>query len=232
MHPLFFLYHFSFKCYFISGELSNAQLVYFAVNTIRIGSWARFASMLNKDEWDLVCYSDPVQKQLIWQVQDDGHLFRIEVHFENIRQIRLGQVQTDMGQLEIQVEPNTTPISFSMRRADVDPDWVQCGDFTENRQASHQGIHALQGTHDSLRQSLLELIAQSPDLANKLILIPDKTPSLSRDDMASSPSATPEPFGQYYMNHWVDSAKPANPLFPPSYDWSYMLDQQTMHHFM
>ncbi|GAN05314.1 non-structural maintenance of chromosomes element 1 homolog [Mucor ambiguus] len=167
-------------------------IVSFPVQGIRIGTWARFARQISSNEWDLFCFSDPTVRQLIWQVQDGGHQFRIEVDFENIQQIRLGQIQNDIGQLDIDVQPKSI-ISFSMRRSGIDQDWVRCNDFTENQQASsfEAGSHALQGSHDNLRQSLLELISQAPDLAAKLVIIPDNN-YLCRD-LTISPSATPEP---------------------------------------
>lgn len=207
--------------------MTSKRLVNFTVNAIRIGSWARFANPINNNEWDLVCYSDPTHKQLIWQVQDDGHQFRIEVSFENIQQVRLGQVSTDtmMGQLEIDIIQGSS-VTFSMRRAGVDLDWVRCGDFTENTQASSESSHALQGTHDSLRQSLLELISQAPTLASKLVLVPS-APMLAKEDdfcrESISPSATPEPFANYFngISSWTDPAK--MPQFYPD-TWPYLLD--------
>lgn len=207
--------------------VDKSSLVSFPVNTIRIGSWARFASQVN-NEWDLVCFSDPTSRMLIWQVQDDGHQFRIEVNYNNIKQIKLGKISNDMGQLEIDVEPS---ISFSMTRQGIDQDWIRCGDFTENQQATEGSSHALQGAHDNLRQSLLELISQAPDLAGKLVIVPD-TDFLCRD-MTVSPSATPEPISQYFNNnnnHFM-LEKNWNSYYPP-YDimpsWSYlnMLQQQ------
>ncbi|CEP07042.1 hypothetical protein [Parasitella parasitica] len=219
-------------------------IISFPVQGIRIGTWARFARQISSNEWDLFCFSDPTVRQLIWQVQDGGHQFRIEVDFENIQQIRLGQIQNDIGQLDIDVEPKAV-VSFSMRRSGIDQDWVRCNDFTENQQASsyEAGSHALQGSHDSLRQSLLELISHAPDLAAKLVIIPDNN-YLCRD-LTISPSATPEPsFGNMSSgattaaaaaSSWlVDPAKnPWNPYFQhssydPSSSWTYlnMLQQQ------
>lgn len=210
-------------------------LVSFPVNTIRIGSWARFASQVN-NEWDLVCFSDPVSRMLIWQVQDDGHQFRIEVSYNSIKQIKLGKINHELGQLEIDVEPS---ISFSMTRHGIDQDWIRCGDFTENQQATEGVSHALQGAHDNLRQSLLELISQAPDLAGKLVIVPDHD-FLCRD-LTVSPSATPEPISQYLNNNNNNNTNHSNnnqfmleknwnnyypyDMMPP---WSYlnMLQQQ------
>lgn len=166
---------------------------------------------------------------MIWQVQDDGHQFRIEVDYSHIKQIRLGQLQNEIGQLEIDVEPKGM-ISFSMRRQGIDQDWIRCGDFTESQQATEGGSHTLQGSHDNLRQSLLELISQAPDLAGKLVIIPDHHDFLCRD-LTISPSATPEPI--HYLNNHLFIEKPwSNNYYAPSFDqqssWTYlnMLQQQ------
>lgn len=173
---------------------------------------------------------------MIWQVQDGGHQFRIEVDYDTIQQIRLGQIQTDIGQLDIEID-STKTVSFSMRRNGIDQDWVRCNDFTENHQASNPdaGSHALQGSHDSLRQSLLEFISQVPELASKLVILPENY--LCRD-MTISPSATPEPSTQYNLSNWlVDPAKASwNSFFhsqqqpyDQSSSWTYlnMLQQQS-----
>jgi hypothetical protein len=194
------------------------------VQGIHIGTWARFARQISANEWDLFCFSNPTSRQLIWQVQDAGHQFRIEVDYDNIQQIRLGQIQSDLGQLDIEIKPKSI-VSFSMRRNGIDQDWVRCNDFTENQQASlNQSSHALQGSHDSLRQSLLELMSHAPDLASKLVILPDND-FLCRD-LTVSPSATPEPSN--YNTPWmVDPTKnPFSSYFQQSYDssssWTYL----------
>lgn len=174
---------------------------------------------------------------MIWQVQDAGHQFRIEVDYNHIQQIRLGQVQSDIGHLDIEIKPKSI-VSFSMRRNGIDQDWVRCNDFTENQQASlnqEGGFHSLQGSHDSLRQSLLELMSHSPDLASKLVILPDND-FLCRD-LTISPSATPEPSNCNTASWMVDPTKnPWNSTYfqqqQASYDsssssWAYLNMLQT-----
>ncbi|KAI8050639.1 uncharacterized protein B0P05DRAFT_562988 [Gilbertella persicaria] len=190
------------------------SFVSFAVQNIRIGTWARFARQLNLHEWDLYCYSDPCSRQLIWQVQDAGHQFRIEIDYDQIRHIRLGQIQLDIGQLEIGVQS----VSFSMR-SQGESEWVRCNDFTENQQASHpESIsHALQGSHDHLRQSLLELVSQAPELASKLVIVPD----CFVRDLTISPSATPEPVNHYLQTTHYEPVKNNtwSPFLVDCLDW-------------
>ncbi|KAI9485357.1 MAG: hypothetical protein EXX96DRAFT_513903 [Benjaminiella poitrasii] len=215
-------------------------LVSFSVQGIHIGTWARFTRQLNSNnEWDLFCFSNPNSRQLIWQVQDGGHQFRIEVSYDNIKEIRLGQhlQQTGMGQLDIEVK-STSLVSFSMLRNGIDLDWVRCNDFTENQQASNaeSTSHILQGLHGVLRQSLLELISQAPELAARLVIIPDND-YLCRD-LTASPSATPEPLSSQCFASTTTSATTNgntsswiidDPTNKPNWNSTSFFQQQNQH---
>ncbi|KAL0088602.1 Homeodomain-like DNA binding domain-containing transcription factor [Phycomyces blakesleeanus] len=190
---------------------TSAQLVSLPVNVLRVGSWTRFADSNSPGtDWDLACYGSPIERQLIWQVQAEGHYFRVQIPFGSIRQLRLSQqVQVEtgdiVGQLDVTLEP--TMLEFSMWRQGVDNDWVRCGDFSEERQASQSAIHTLQGSHDAFKLALLDLVTLSPELASKVTInhpssLVDRMqatpqPSLpSLDtfrDITLSPSSTPEP---------------------------------------
>ncbi|KAI7855222.1 hypothetical protein BDC45DRAFT_534906 [Circinella umbellata] len=173
---------------------NNVTATTFPVAALRVGSWARFAG-LNDQQWDLVCYAQ--QRQLIWQIQDDGHQFRIQIDFSAVQQLVLtSEVQEDMTVADhIQVHlHHPGDLTFSMLRAGIDQDWIRCGDFSENKQATYQGIHVLQGNHDMLRQALLQLINQAPDMLAKCSMTTMDVPALDLcRDFTLSPSATPEP---------------------------------------
>lgn len=177
--------------------IAGPTLVQFPVTALRIGSWTRFPSF--NGTWDLLCYAQ--DRQLSWQIQDGGHRFKIQVSFDAISQLILtSQIQDDLtvaDQLQIHlVSPNEA--AFSMWRAGIDHDWVRCGDFSENNQASSQSLHILQGSHDSLRTALLQVFNQAPDLFAKFSMpvthSQDGVPSLDAREFTLSPSATPEPF--------------------------------------
>ncbi|KAI7888945.1 uncharacterized protein EV154DRAFT_516017 [Mucor mucedo] len=181
------------------------QLIHLPVNVLRIGTWTRFAHAsvnTNQSDWDLVCYSNPFDRELVWRVQAEGHHFRIQAGFDVIHQISLGQqIQVETGEIvgQIDIQLNL-PLTFSMWRFDQDNQWVRCGDFTEDKQATMDGLHILQGNYDAFRQSLLDLITLAPELVSKTNFIPinDLTqPPPGLDvcrDFTVSPSATPEPY--------------------------------------
>ncbi|CEG63022.1 hypothetical protein RMATCC62417_00236 [Rhizopus microsporus] len=174
------------------------------VTALHIGTWARFASPINDHEYDLVCLADG--HQLIWQVQDGGHQFRIHVNYNQIQQIRLGSLNPELGQLDIEIKE----VTFSMKRCGTDLEWVRCGDFTEYKQASLENmIHSLNGNHNQLKHSLLELIAQAPQLASKLVLMP----STMYRDMSISPSVTPEP-AYFDQTQWLIDPKHVTDSLP------------------
>ncbi|KAI9278561.1 hypothetical protein BDA99DRAFT_417300, partial [Phascolomyces articulosus] len=160
------------------------------IRTLRIGTWSRFACQqpTSTTSWDLKCFVDPTNKQMTWQVLAEGHLFRIQIPMEGISQIRLVQE----GQLEIELDSPQQNCCFAMFNH-AHQEWIRCGDFSEDKQASHEKIHVLLGNHDALQQALLDLAALAPELTAKMVLTPLP---LMVDDIASScsPSVTPEPF--------------------------------------
>ncbi|KAG2218463.1 hypothetical protein INT45_003007 [Circinella minor] len=160
------------------------------IHTLRIGSWSRFAfqeaNENNNDTLcDLKCFIDPINKQMTWQVLAEGHLFRIQVPMESITQIRLVQE----GQLEIELDPQHCFFGMFHHQK-----WIRCGDFSQDKQASHEKVHVLKGNHDAVQQVLLDLAALVPELTAKMILTPLPLMMDDNDLMSCSPSVTPEPF--------------------------------------
>ncbi|KAI9244439.1 hypothetical protein EDC94DRAFT_439913 [Helicostylum pulchrum] len=194
-------------------DIAPIQMVHFPVHVLRIGSWTRFAHAspnTNQTDWDLVCHGSPLDREFIWKVQAEGHHFRVQVGFDSIDQIRLcQQVQLEtgdiVGQLEIEL---SLPVAFSMWRFGKDNQWIRCGDFTEDKQASVDRVHVLQGNHDAFKQALLDLISLAPELAAKISVMPIiqtvGVPPPALDicrDFTISPSATPEPSSFFAAAH-------------------------------
>ncbi|KAG1140191.1 hypothetical protein G6F37_009309 [Rhizopus arrhizus] len=164
--------------------LTADPLISIPASTLRIGHWARFIHPIDASHrYDLSCFGD--SHQLIWQVQDGPNEFRIHTAYDQIQQIRFAPVQLDLGQLEIERRAGTLPF-FAMKRSLSDPDWIPCGDFTENKQATASCTHILQGHPHLLKSAVLHWITLVPSLATKLVLLHDFLTDLS-------PSLTPEP---------------------------------------
>ncbi|CEP20189.1 hypothetical protein [Parasitella parasitica] len=185
------------------------QTVALPVSVLRIGSWTRFAHaspLPQQADWDLVCYASPVDREFVWRVQAEGHHFRIQASFDSIQQLRLSQqIQVETGELVGQLDIELgLPLAFSMCRFGQDQQWVRCGDFTEDKQASVDGFHILQGSHEAFKQALLDLIALAPELASRINVASSTMMTMATmelqppgldlcRDFTMSPSATPEP---------------------------------------
>ncbi|KAI8047788.1 hypothetical protein BDF21DRAFT_206645 [Thamnidium elegans] len=213
--------------------IAPIQMVHFPVYVLRIGSWTRFAHAspnTNQRDWDLVCHGSPLDREFIWKVQAEGHHFRVQVGFDSIHQIRLcQQVQLEtgdiVGQLEIEL---SLPVAFSMWRFGEDNQWIRCGDFTEDKQASVDRVHILQGSHDAFKQALLDLISLAPELASKISVMPviqaAVPPALDIcRDFTISPSATPEPSSLFAA---------VNNQYPPFMVHPQHLNKTNMSHLM
>lgn len=179
------------------------QMVHFPVHVLRIGSWTRFAHaspQTDQKSWDLVCHASPSDREFIWKVQAEGHHFRMQVKFDTIQQLRLSQqVQVETGELIGQLEiESSLPVAFSMWRFGKDNQWTRCGDFTEDKQASLNPHHLLQGNHEMFKQALLNLVSLAPELASKISVLPAL--DICRD-FTISPSATPEPSALFVNYH-------------------------------
>ncbi|KAG0957290.1 hypothetical protein G6F32_001296 [Rhizopus arrhizus] len=176
------------------------QIISLQPSILRIGTWTRFSSEQQALEWDLFCYVIFSERAFVWKIRVGKHQFKIQVGFDQIQYIQLQPT----GQLDIHVY---LPLSFGMLRFQQDQDWVPCGDFTENQQASITPVHSLQGSYESFKNALLDTVAFAPELSTKLIYSTANTPVIVENSLHDigreytvSPSATPEPFMMQYNN--------------------------------
>ncbi|ORZ22959.1 hypothetical protein BCR42DRAFT_403677 [Absidia repens] len=163
------------------------------VHLLRIGTWTRFANMTPSDStvWGLLCYC--TKDQLIWQIQAENQQFRIHVPCEAIRQLCFGSSKEDvtasLAQLEIQLDPQQLIFTMCLDNHQ----WVRCGDFSEQQQASQLFIHEIQGHHDLLQRAVMNMLIAVPELAAKFAMVPSPLLDDLCRDFTLSPSATPEP---------------------------------------
>lgn len=90
-----------------------------------------------------------------WLLSDDHQNFRIDIPLSNIQYIRMTQ------NVEFYIN-DPTQLQFFMT---VQGQWVQCHDFTQDKQATIEHLHVLEGSH----QEFKELLMQSPDLQSLLV---------------------------------------------------------------
>ncbi|KAI8070755.1 hypothetical protein BC940DRAFT_351950 [Gongronella butleri] len=174
-----------------SLSLSPAEmpLVMLPAQLLRIGTWTRFASTVT-DDFGLLCTCNG--SGLVWQIQANGQDFRIHIPMAAIAHLSFGPLPEDptMASLQVQLDSSCLAFSMSLHKRE----WVRCGDFSEDMQATRLCTHELQGSYDVLQQSLMDLMTQFPEWMPKLLFSPIE---LCRD-MTLSPSATPEPSMMMY----------------------------------
>ncbi|CAO3592883.1 unnamed protein product [Absidia cylindrospora] len=180
----------------------QSNIVSLPVHLLRIGAWTRFANANNAAEWGLVCYC--TKDQFIWQIQAEGQQFRIHIPLTAIHQLSFGPSATDdatAAQLDLQLDPQQLMFTMCLTTNNQQQEWVRCGDFSEDKQASRLFVHEIQGHHDVLQQALLTLLTAVPELAPKLVLMTSPLLDDLCRDFTMSPSATPEPSSFMMMNN-------------------------------
>lgn len=96
------------------------------------------------------CYID---NTFIWYIEESGHQFKIKIPVHHVTKINFN---VDDVYLYL-----SRPPLFYMKSPEQQ--WVQCSDFTENKQASHYLCHVLKG--QQLQKDFIHLILVYPHLS-------------------------------------------------------------------
>lgn len=113
------------------------------------------------DPKDLTCVFDKQRSMFIWCIQDGASRFKMEFHQDAVQSITLIPDQI-RPRLEFGVLPQQ--ISFYMDNGQHQ--WVQCRDFTEDRQASVITFHQLDGPLLLLKSELQQLAQENTRVAS------------------------------------------------------------------
>ncbi|KAG1496393.1 hypothetical protein G6F46_006490 [Rhizopus delemar] len=135
-------------------DLSNKRFN-LAAQTLQIGTWKRVC--------ELNCKLDVSTRTLIWCIGDGNqqHKFRMDISLDLVQFIRMKD-----NTLEIFI---STPelIQFYMSNVSPKTEWIQCHDFTQDRQGSSENLHVLTGCY--LQSEFMEVVTQIPELQSLLI---------------------------------------------------------------
>ncbi|KAI9313841.1 hypothetical protein BX666DRAFT_1974127 [Dichotomocladium elegans] len=145
---------------------------------LTIGSWQRLK--LRQD--DLLCEYDADSKQFTWYIEDNDARFKIQVSLEAVSTIEyvvdptdvLADVHFDISELPLFFMRNNKQNTATAKNEDIDNtsgdgEWVQCSDFTENKQASRFFRHTLRGVQHHLKQELVRLVDRYPAEVGRLV---------------------------------------------------------------
>ncbi|KAI8366911.1 hypothetical protein BD560DRAFT_400483 [Blakeslea trispora] len=147
-----------------------------SVQNLQIGSWKRVS--------DLSCHVDLSARKLIWLIGDDQQSFRIEVSLSLVQFIRSYALE---GVYKLEFYLNSPDqVKFFMT---VDGAWVQCHDFTQDKQASSETVHTLEG-FSLLQNELMDILMQAPELQS--LVAQDEENEVTLDEVGSDSIYNPQ----------------------------------------
>ncbi|KAI7869594.1 uncharacterized protein EV154DRAFT_540830 [Mucor mucedo] len=123
-----------------------------SAQTLQIGSWKRVS--------DLNCQIDLQGRTLQWTIGDEQQQFRIDINLNLVQFIKKSQHRLEFF-LSSPLE-----LKFYMTTQEV---WVQCHDFTQDKQASIENVHVLESMDDLLHIEFMEILMQAPELQSLII---------------------------------------------------------------
>lgn len=95
-----------------------------------------------------------------WIIGDEQQRFRIDIHLNLVQFIK-----KSAHRLEFFLS-SPLELKFYMTMQDV---WVQCHDFTQDKQASIENVHVLESMEDRLLLDFMEILMQAPELQSLII---------------------------------------------------------------
>ncbi|KAG0749883.1 hypothetical protein G6F62_001388 [Rhizopus arrhizus] len=128
-----------------------------SVEALQIGSWKR----MKFDPKDLTCVFDKQRSMFIWCIQDGASRFKMEFHQDAVQSITLVP-----NQIRPRLEFGVLPQQISFYMDNGQHQWVQCRDFTEDRQASVITFHQLDGPLLLLKSELQQLAQENTRVAS------------------------------------------------------------------
>lgn len=146
----------------MNGENSNGKVViqHFACRSLSIGTWRR----VGQSTMDLVIFYSPDKACITYYINNDSAGYKIEYPFAWIKNISLEQgdvlsaaegASQQRGGLVIEL---TRPPKFYMDSSGSGG-FYECGDFTEDQQASQIMVHHLGGPSKVLSGQLAKLVS-------------------------------------------------------------------------
>ncbi|KAK3681883.1 hypothetical protein LTR37_020793 [Vermiconidia calcicola] len=194
----------------INGENANGKVViqHFACRSLSIGTWRR----VGQSTMDLVIFYSPDKACITYYINNDSAGYKIEFPFAWIKNISLEQgdvisaaegASQRAGGLVIEL---TRPPKFYMDSSGSGG-FYECGDFTEDQQASQIMVHHLGGPSKVLSGQLAKLVSLEAYQNRHNFFEPN----------AFAVSAPVSPVGYRPQSQPIQMAHPPNPmsLYPP-----------------
>ncbi|KAI7900174.1 uncharacterized protein BX663DRAFT_518844 [Cokeromyces recurvatus] len=148
--------------------------------TLTIGTWHR----LKLQSSDLICLYKFEQRTLYVEVPI-SNIVSIEFTPSSLAATGVGEAITS----DIHFYITQPPLFYMETRKEKDEkEWIQCSDFTENKQASRYLRHTLKGPQ--LKQDLIQLMNKREELRKLIRFLDEQTTTAATATTAASASAT------------------------------------------
>lgn len=137
------------------GGQGKVLIHHLTCRSLTIGKWTR----VGQNTMDLIIFYSPEKCTMTYYINNDQAGYKIEYHFSAIKSIFLDNPEGDPSKpAGIVIELNRPP-NFFMDSSPNSNGFFQCGDFTEDQQATHCFVHHLGGTPKVLSGQLAKLIS-------------------------------------------------------------------------
>ncbi|KAJ3580138.1 hypothetical protein NPX13_g418 [Xylaria arbuscula] len=137
------------------GGQGKVLIHHLTCRSLSIGKWMR----VGQNTMDLIIFYSPEKCTMTYYINNDQAGYKIEYHFSAIKNIFLENAEGDGSKLGgIVIELNRPP-NFYMDSSPNSNGFFQCGDFTEDQQATHCYVHHLGGNPKVLSGQLAKLVS-------------------------------------------------------------------------
>ncbi|KAI1115618.1 homeobox domain-containing protein [Nemania sp. NC0429] len=170
------------------GGQGKTLIHHLTCRSLSIGKWMR----VGQNTMDLIIFYSPEKCTMTYYINNDQTGYKLEYNFNAIKNIFLDNVEGEGKLGGIVIELNRAP-TFFMESSMNTNGFYQCGDFTEDLQATHCFVHRLGGNPKVLSGQLAKLV--------------------SLESFANRHNMNPGPFD---MNHALSVSAPVSPTNRPS----------------
>ncbi|KAM0338842.1 hypothetical protein ACHAPQ_002100 [Fusarium lateritium] len=137
------------------GGQGKVLIHHLTCRSLSIGKWTR----VGQNTMDLIIFYSPDKCTMTYYINNEQAGYKIEYPFSSIKNIFLENGEGDPTKLGgIVIELNRPP-NFFMDSSPTTNGFFQCGDFTEDLQATHCLVHHLGGNPKVLSGQLAKLVS-------------------------------------------------------------------------
>ncbi|KAG8667951.1 Transcription factor [Fusarium poae] len=187
------------------GGQGKVLIHHLTCRSLSIGKWTR----VGQNTMDLIIFYSPDKCTMTYYINNEQAGYKIEYPFSSIKNIFLENGEGDPTKLGgIVIELNRPP-NFFMDSSPTTNGFFQCGDFTEDLQATQCLVHHLGGNPKVLSGQLAKLVSlesfmnrHNPNPYNDPHALSVSAPVSPTARPSSQPSFNPHHVGMFQEQQW------------------------------